>query len=119
MSESSSQESYEEYELDSITKRASINVFGFKNKIKMGMEPIESRKRCSSASINLPKNFVPKLKPIIAKICPSPIILNEKSPPKITQEIQNTTMSTSSFDSKHEFKKIRIKIKRKRTRQSQ
>ena len=114
MSESSSQESYEEYELDSITKRASINVFGFKNKIKMGMEPIESRKRCSSASINLPKNFVPKLRPIKSKLCPSPIILNEKPPPKKSLEIQNqnTSISTSSFDSRNDFKKIRLTVKK-------
>ena len=112
MSESSSQESYEEYEIDSITKRASINVFCFHNKIKMRMEPIESRKRCSSASINLPKNFVPKLRPIKSKLCPSPIILNEKPPPKKSLEIQNTSISTTSFDSRNDFKKIRIKVKK-------
>jgi len=112
MSESSSQESYEEYEIDSINKRASINVFCFHNKIKIGMEPIESRKRCSSASINLPKNFVPKLRPIKSKLCPSPIILNEKPPPKKSLEIQNTSISTTSFDSRNDFKKIRIKVKK-------
>ena len=112
MSESSSQESDDEYEIDSMTKHASINVFCFSNKIRMRMEPIKSRKRCSSASINLPKNFVPKLRPIKSKLCPSPIILNEKPPPKKSIEFQNTTISTSSFDSRNDFKRIRIKVKK-------
>jgi len=112
MSDSSSHESEEEIEFIKIAKRLSIKLVHPKTDLNMDVDLKTNKKRSSSASVYLPKNFVPKLKPIIAKICPSPIILNEKSPPKITQEIQNTTMSTSSFDSKHEFKKIRIKIKK-------
>ena len=62
-----------------------------------------SIKRCSSMSLNYPKNFVPKLKPIPTIICPSPINLDEKSPPRAPPEIQNTTISTSSFDSQNDF----------------
>ena len=112
MSESSSNESDDGCDFNNLTERTSIKLIRPKNYLIMELDSKNNKKRSSSASINLPKNFVPKLKPIKAKILPSPILLNEKSPPKITQEIQNTTMSTSSFDSKHEFKKIRIKIKK-------
>ena len=111
MSDSSSHESEEEIEYITSVKRSSIKLVHPKTDLTI-LDLKTNKKRSSSASTNLTKNFVPKLKPIKAKICPSPIILNEKSPPKITQEIQNTTMSTSSFDSKHEFKKIRIIMKK-------
>ena len=62
-----------------------------------------SMKRSSSMSLNYPKNFVPKLKPIPTIICPSPINLDQKFPPPVAPEIQNTTISTLSFDSQNEF----------------
>lgn len=71
-------------------------------------------KRSSSMSLKSPKNFVPKLKPIPTIICPSPINLDQKSPLPIP-EIQNTTISTSSFDSQndHNLKPIKYIYSRK------
>ena len=112
MSESSSKESEDEFDFKNLTERSSIKLIRPKNNLLMKLDPKNNKKRSSSASINFPKNFVPKLKPIKAKICPSPIILNEKPPPNAFPEVQNITTSTSSFDSKKEFKTIRIKMRK-------
>ena len=112
MSESSSKESEDEFNFKNLTERSSIKLIRPKNKLLMDLDPKNNKKRSSSASINFPKNLVPKLKPIKAKICPSPIILNEKPPQNIYTEVQNITTSTSSFDSKKEFKTIRIKMRK-------
>ena len=112
MSESSYRESEDEFNFKNLTERSSIKLIRPKNKLLMELDPKNNKKRSSSASINFPKNFVPKLKPIKAKICPSPIILNEKPPQNIYTEVQNITTSTSSFDSKKEFKTIRIKMRK-------
>ena len=52
----------------------------------------------------LNKLLVPQLKPIKTIICPSPINLNQKCPSKPPLlETQNTTISTSSFDSQNDY----------------
>lgn len=48
-------------------------------------------------SLNLPKDFVPKLKPIQTVICPSPINLNQKSPPAVPEKIVNMGIPCSKF----------------------
>ena len=56
------------------------------------------RKRSSSMSLNLPKDFVPKLKPIQTIICPSPINLNQKFPPSNpsnNENIKNENLSVN------------------------
>jgi hypothetical protein len=111
MSDNSSRDSDDEYDLDFFRKNVSINPFQLKNDIRKGFDQQKMRKRCSSAAIKIPKNFAPKLRPKKSFMCPSPIILDQKPPPKLIQEIQNTSMSTLSFESKNEFKKIRIKVK--------
>ena len=114
MSESSYEESDEENDINIVKNRLSINNIRSKNNLIMHLDPHNNKKRSSSASINLPINFVPKLKPIKAKYNPSPIILNEKPPPKKINEEQNRTISTCSFDSKNEIKLIR-KLKEKKS----
>ena len=111
MSDSSSRESDDEYDFNFFTMHVSINPFQLKNDIRKGFDQQKARKRCSSAAIKIPKNFAPKLRPKKSFICPSPIFLDEKPPPKLIQEIQNTSLSTLSFESKNENKKIRIKLK--------
>ena len=111
MSDKSLSESEDEYDFNFSKKNFSINLFQLKNNIRKGFDQHRTRKRCSSAAINMPKNFAPKLRPKKSFICPSPIILNDKPPPKFISEIQFTSISTSSFDSKHEFKKFRIRVK--------
>ena len=110
MSDSSSDE-FEE-DIGQLKKRPSIKQFPPKNTLIMILDQKINKKRSSSAQVNSSKNFAPRLKPVKAKLCPSPILLNEKSPPKYKQEVQNTTISTSSFDSRNEYKKIRIKVKK-------
>lgn len=112
MSESSSNESEDGFDFNNLTERPSIKLIRPKNNLIMELDSKNNKKRSSSASINLPKNFVPKLKPIKSKMCPSPIILNVKTPPSEIQKVQNITISTSSFDSKKEFKIIRMKMKK-------
>ena len=111
MSDKSLSESEDEFDFNFSKKNYSINPFQLENNIIKDFDQQRIRKRCSSAAINMPKNFAPKLRPKISYICPSPIILNDKPPPKFTQEIQYASISTSSFDSKHEFKKFKIKSK--------
>ena len=64
-------------------------------------------KRCSSMSLNLPKNFVPKLKPIKTIICPSPINLNQ---PSIPEKI-NTKVSGISNERQEDLNLKPIKLK--------
>ena len=103
--------SEDEYDLNFSKKNFSINPFQMENKIRKGFDQQRTRKRCSSAAINIPKNFAPKLRPKKSYINPSPIILNDKPPPKFIREIQYASISTSSFDSKNEFKTFKIKVK--------
>ena len=111
MSDKSLSESEDEYDFDFSKKNYSINPFQLANNIRKSFDQQRTRKRCSSAAIKIPKNFAPKLRPKKTYICPSPIILNDKPPPKFIQEIQFASISTSSFDSKHELKKFKIKVK--------
>ena len=80
----------------------SVNIFRRQNNNLSIEENKDSLKKRSSSMLNLSINFVPKLKPIKANIDPSPINLNQKYPPMIVPEMQNTTISTSSFDSQNE-----------------
>ena len=107
MSESS--ESDDEIFTNIKMDRFSINNFRPKNNCLMVLDQNKNKKRSSSASANLPKNFVPRLKPKKASCNPSPIILNEKPQQKQITEEHNRTISTSSFDSKNEIKFIKIK----------
>ena len=112
MSDSSSDESEKEFDINSKVFHLTINNFRSKNYSKIGLDKLNNKKRSSSASTNLPKNFAPKLKPKKALFNPSPIILDEKPPQKIINENHNRTISTSSFDSKKDIiiKKIINKI---------
>ena len=73
-----------------------------KNKLEIEKDQIYNKKRSSSSSSKFPNNFVPKLKPIKANICPSPINLNKKSNP-LPAEKQNLVFSTESLDSQNKF----------------
>ena len=103
MSDSSSDESENEFDINSKVFHFTINNFRSKNYSKMDLEQKNNKKRSSSATNNLPKNFVPKLKPKKALFNPSPILLDEKPPSKIINENHNRTISTSSFDSKKDI----------------
>ena len=87
-----------------------IKLIQQKTNLTMGLSPKTLKRRCVSAPYIM-EDFVPKLKPIKEKLCPSPIILSEKSPPKIDQDIQITTDFKPSFDSNKEFKKIKIELR--------
>lgn len=111
--------SEEEEEIPKTNLHSSINFFTQKNKLSFEEDKKCYRKRSSSMSLNFPKNFVPKLKPIKSIICPSPIKLNEKSPPQ-QPENQNTSISTTSFDSQNDFslKPIKYIFSRKKHKKS-
>ena len=99
------------------TMHSSVNCFHKKNDLSFEEEKKCYRKRSSSMSLNLPKNFVPKLKPVKTIICPSPINLNQKSPPKI-QEIKNNNnllyISSSNPQEDLNVKPIKYIYSRKR-----
>ena len=83
----------------------SVNIFRKKSNhlsIEENKNSNYIKKRSSSMLLSSPTNFVPKLKPIKAIISPSPIKLNQKYPPMHAPEIQNSTISTASFDSQNE-----------------
>ena len=88
--------------------RSSAIILTSKKKLSIEENHKYYRKRSSSMTLKYPLNFVPKLKPIQTTICPSPINLNRKSPPQ-QPEIQNTSISTSSFDSQNDFNLKTIK----------
>ena len=114
MSDTSSESSEDEFNMNFLRKSYSKIFTHPKFRFSMGLWSKDSRRRSSSALVNLPKNFVPKLHPKKTKLCPSPIKLNEKPPPKkFKEELNITTISTSSFDSKNDFKiaKLRKKVK--------
>jgi hypothetical protein len=114
MSDTSSESSEDEFNMNFLRKSHSKIFTHPKFRFSMGLWSKDSRRRSSSALVNLPKNFVPKLHPKKTKLCPSPIKLNEKPPPKkFKEELNITTISTSSFDSKNDFKivKLRKKVK--------
>jgi hypothetical protein len=77
--------------------RSSINFSHTNRLLSFEEEKKEYRKRSSSMSLNMPKDFVPKLKPIKAVICPSPIKLNQKSPPAIPEKIVNMGVTCSKL----------------------
>ena len=81
----------------------SLSFFKKKNNLSIGKDEKGFKKRSSSMLLNLSNNLVPQLKPLKTNICPSPINLNQKYPPKYPSEVQNTTISTSSFDSQNDF----------------
>jgi len=115
------QKESEEELMDTLNLHSSVNFFTNKNKLSLegGEEEkrLKYRKRSSSMSLlKIPKNFVPKLKPIQTIICPSPINLNQKAPIIPVPEIQRTTISTASFDSQNDLnlKPIRCIYSRKK-----
>ncbi len=78
-----------------------------------------NRKRSSSMSLNYINNFVPKLKPIQTKICPSPINLNRKSPSKNIESLDNNKKIYSSiFEVKKDFNLKTIKFRKKNKKKS-
>jgi hypothetical protein len=104
----------EEELMETLNLHSSVNFFTKKNTLSLegGEEEkrLKYRKRSSSMSImKIPKNFVPKLKPIKTVICPSPINLNQKAPIVPIPEIQSTTISTASFDSQNDLNQKPIK----------
>jgi hypothetical protein len=115
------QKELEEELMDTLNLHSSVNVFNNKKTLSLegGDEEkrIKYRKRSSSMSLmKIPKNFVPKLKPIQTIICPSPINLNQKAPIPPVPEIQSNTISTASFDSQNDLnlKPIRCIYSRKK-----
>jgi hypothetical protein len=76
--ESQSSDEEEVYEMKQMHK--SINFGEKKNTLALEEDKKGYRKRSSSLSLKIPKNFVPKLKPIKTNICPSPINLDQKTP---------------------------------------
>lgn len=111
----------EKYSLKEDKKKESKNIHSSGNIFRNNIKSIEKensrfRKRSSSMLLKLNNNYVPKLKPVKAVICPSPYILNQKSPPKAQPEIHNTTVSTASFDStnEHNLKPIKYIYRRKK-----
>ena len=95
--------SSDEEELEMKNFHGSVNYFNRKNPISLEEDQRNYRKRSSSLSLNLPKNFVPKLKPIKTIICPSPIDLNDNSPPPIS----DTSFNNEQFlESPTETKKV-------------
>ena len=110
---------FEDDEIDNKIMHSSVNYFRIKNTISLEKDKKGFKKR--SSSMLLKNNFVPKLKPIKSNICPSPINLNQKIPPHVPNEVQNLTISTSSFDSQNDLNSNSIKIlysKRKPTKKS-
>lgn len=87
-------------QIETSVMHSSVNFFRRNNNLSIEEGQNGLKKRSSSMLLNS-KNFVPRLKPIKTVICPSPINLNQKSPPSIPEN-QNT-ISTSSFDSQHEL----------------
>ena len=59
MSESSSNESEDRFDFNNLTERPSIKLIRPKNNLILELDSKNNKKRSSSASINLPKNFVP------------------------------------------------------------
>ena len=109
----------EDDKIDNKIMHSSVNFFRKKNTISLEKDNKGFKKR--SSSMLLKKNFAPKLRPLKTNICPSPINLNQKSPQYISNESQNLTISTSSFDSQNDWSSKPIKIlysKRKPTKKS-
>ena len=78
---------------------SSVNLFRTTNNLSIEQDRSSLKKR--SSSMLLSNNFVPRLRPIKAIICPSPISLNQK-PAGPVPEIQRTTISTASIDSQND-----------------
>ena len=82
----------EEVKINNINLHNSINHLIRTNNLSFSEEnDLSLRNRSCSMSINYPKNFVPKLKPIKTVLCPSPINLTQNSS---IIEAQNTSSST-------------------------
>ena len=77
--------------------RSSVNFSHNSRLLSFEQDKREYRKRSSSMSLNFPKDFVPKLKPKQAVICPSPINLNQKSPPLKPEKIESIGPPCSKF----------------------
>ena len=77
--------------------RSSVNLCHTNRLLSFEEDKKEIRKRSSSMSLNFPKDLVPKLKPIQTVICPSPINLNQKSPPAVPEKIVNMGIPCSKF----------------------
>ena len=75
-----SSHSSDEEELEMTHMHKSVNFGAKNNTLSLEEDKKGYRKRSSSLSLKFPKNFVPKLKPIKANICPSPINLDPKAP---------------------------------------
>ena len=98
------------------TLHNSVNVFHKKKDLSFEEDKNINRKRSSSMSLNVPKDFVPKLKPVKAIICPSPINLNQP----INPDKKNTKDSGLSIDRHDDFnlKPIKYIFSKKRKRKS-
>ena len=97
----------EEDKFDIKIMHSSVNYFRNKN---LSLEKDKKGFKKRSSSMLVKNNFAPKLRPIKTNICPSPINLNQKSPPQVPNELQNLTISTSSFDSQNDLNSKPIKI---------
>ena len=106
--------SSDEEELEMKNFHRSVNCFNRKNPLSLEDDKRNYRKRIS---LNLPKNFVPKLKPIKTIICPSPIDLNDQSPPPISDKnFNNDQFLTSSTETKKIFNIKPIKFNQPKKR---
>ena len=94
--------SYEEEEMEMTRFHSSINYFQKKKPLSFEENKKGYLKRSSSMSLNMPKIFAPKIKPIKANICPSPINLNQKISP-CPEKINSNKMSSLSLNQQKEI----------------
>ena len=93
--------SSEEEEVEMGRFYSSINYFQKKKPLSFEENKKGYLKRSSSMSLNMPKIYAPKIKPIKANICPSPINLNRKVSPS-PKANNNNKMPSLSLEHKKE-----------------
>ena len=87
--------SSEEEEVEMGRFHSSVNYFQKKKPLSFEENKKGYLKRSSSMSLNMPKIYAPKIKPIKANICPSPISLNRKVSPSPKANNNNKIPSLS------------------------
>ena len=104
------QSSEEKEDLAKKNIRNSVIICRKNNELSLEEEKKSYKKRSSSMYFKIPKNFVPKLKPIETIICPSPINLNQESSSKSPEKINNNKKNISSFSPHKDLKLKPIKL---------
>ena len=106
--------SVEKEEIKKKKLRHSVIIIHKKNDLSLEGEKKGYIKRSSSMSLNIPKNFVPKLKPKETIICPSPINLNLQPTSKITEKNNNNKIYISNPHKDLIIKPIKLFYAKKR-----